>query len=262
MKKRNAFLAGIVLFLASCAGRAATIESFPGDEAFWKELIARNAEESSSRKLVVDTAFQLSDTDGDGIPDEADIDVDGDGLVNWQDSAPFNSFVSRDTDGDGLDDLVDRDIDGDASLNTEDEDSDGDGNPDRFEARIRRLLQALFLLKKPVLREVLFAASEFRGDPDEDGNYEEEDIFNVGATLHEEPIRTAPAPCGGESVIYVTQVGIDQDDSDLMRTMVHGALEVYRLTLRREKKSKSPAKMYEGKGWCAVFPSRPGHGRV
>ena len=60
-----------------------------------------------------------ADTDGDGIPDIADADVNGDGVI---DNGP-------DTDGDGIIDLYDNDIDGDGIPNNLDNDADGDGVP-------------------------------------------------------------------------------------------------------------------------------------
>ena len=42
------------------------------------------------------------DLDGDGIPDEYDLDMDGDGVNNWQDPFPRNAKESADVDGDGV----------------------------------------------------------------------------------------------------------------------------------------------------------------
>jgi len=60
-----------------------------------------------------------ADTDGDGIPNIADADVNNDGVI---DNGP-------DTDGDGIIDLYDNDIDGDGIPNNLDNDADGDGVP-------------------------------------------------------------------------------------------------------------------------------------
>ena len=60
-----------------------------------------------------------ADTDGDGIPDIADADVNGDEVI---DNGP-------DTDGDGIIDQYDNDIDGDGIPNNLDNDADGDGVP-------------------------------------------------------------------------------------------------------------------------------------
>jgi murein DD-endopeptidase MepM/ murein hydrolase activator NlpD len=69
------------------------------------------------------------DTDGDGVPDwlEGDVDSDGDGLPNWLD---------LDSDGDGVPDSVEGegDVDHDGVPNFLDEDSDNDGVPDSEEA--------------------------------------------------------------------------------------------------------------------------------
>ena len=41
-----------------------------------------------------------ADLDKDGIPDEYDLDMDGDGVNNWQDPFPKNASESADVDGD------------------------------------------------------------------------------------------------------------------------------------------------------------------
>ena len=62
-----------------------------------------------------------TDTDNDGIPNDADPDVDGDGIPNTSDN---------DIDGDGIENENDPDIDGDGKTNGIDPDADGDGTPD------------------------------------------------------------------------------------------------------------------------------------
>jgi surface protein len=62
-----------------------------------------------------------TDTDNDGIPNDADPDVDGDGIPNTSDN---------DIDGDGIWNKDDPDIDGDGKTNGIDPDADGDGTPD------------------------------------------------------------------------------------------------------------------------------------
>ncbi|MCP4869819.1 MAG: hypothetical protein GY898_14000 [Proteobacteria bacterium] len=103
------------------------------------------------------------DTDGDGIPDadEGNVDSDGDGLLDWIDSDSDNDGIPDevegdiDTDGDGIPDYLDTDSDNDsipdfievgpnpdAPLDTDgdgapdylDTDADGDGIPDEIEA--------------------------------------------------------------------------------------------------------------------------------
>ncbi|MBJ94845.1 MAG: hypothetical protein CMP23_10295 [Rickettsiales bacterium] len=80
------------------------------------------------------------DTDGDGITngDEGNVDTDGDGHEDWQDTDSDNDGISDadegtvDTDGDGISDYVDSDSDNDGISDAEegDVDSDGDGEPD------------------------------------------------------------------------------------------------------------------------------------
>jgi len=74
--------------------------------------------------------------DGDGISDELDMDIDGDGVVNLQDAFPSDASESLDTDGDGVGNNADNDDDGDNVEDTKDAfpldgletlDTDGDG---------------------------------------------------------------------------------------------------------------------------------------
>ena len=78
-----------------------------------------------------------NDTDGDGIPDAVDPDIDGDGVNNSDEKAAGTDPYNPDTDGDGTND-GDEDADGDGKTNAEEsdptvdesKDSDGDGIPD------------------------------------------------------------------------------------------------------------------------------------
>ena len=60
-----------------------------------------------------------ADLDKDHIPDEYDLDMDGDGVNNWQDPFPRNAQESADADGDGVGDSEDADSDGDGFSNAE-----------------------------------------------------------------------------------------------------------------------------------------------
>lgn len=70
------------------------------------------------------------DLDGDGIPNAQDTDTDGDGVLDAQDAFPNDPTESVDTDGDGVGNNSDPDLDGDGVLNADDPDSDGDGVDD------------------------------------------------------------------------------------------------------------------------------------
>jgi hypothetical protein len=72
--------------------------------------------ESDSTSTTVD----VSDIDSDGIPNEEDVDPDGDGTND----------NGTDTDGDGINDTNDSDVDNDGIPNEEDVDPDGDGTND------------------------------------------------------------------------------------------------------------------------------------
>lgn len=66
-----------------------------------------------------DPSSTPKDLDKDGIPDSYDLDMDGDGVNNWQDPFPRNAQESADADGDGVGDTQDEDSDGDGFSNAE-----------------------------------------------------------------------------------------------------------------------------------------------
>lgn len=66
-----------------------------------------------------DSNSKPADLDGDGIPDSYDLDMDGDGVNNWQDPFPRNPLESADVDGDGVGDSQDSDSDGDGFSNAQ-----------------------------------------------------------------------------------------------------------------------------------------------
>ena len=99
--------------------------------------------------------FMCRDTDGDGVPDVEDPDIDGDGFSNEIEimastDIMLSSDVPRDTDGDGLVDVIDHDIDGDGFSNEVElmastdimlssdvpRDTDGDGKADVVDSDI------------------------------------------------------------------------------------------------------------------------------
>lgn len=74
-------------------------------------------------KLLID-AFpndpsEFWDTDGDGVGDNSDTDIDGDNILNGNDQLLYNPTQSIDTDGDGILDNIDPDDDGDWSLDVD-----------------------------------------------------------------------------------------------------------------------------------------------
>jgi len=82
------------------------------------------------------------DTDGDGVADALDNDIDGDGHDNAEDAFPYDENEWLDADGDGIGSNTDgvdndasewRDFDGDGIGDNLDADSDDDGLPDAWE---------------------------------------------------------------------------------------------------------------------------------
>ena len=85
-----------------------------------------------------------TDTDGDGVGNNADLDDDNDGIVDEEDPFPLDPATTDDADGDGIKDIDDDDLDGDGVRNsldafpldpTEKSDSDGDGIGDNRDVR-------------------------------------------------------------------------------------------------------------------------------
>lgn len=68
-----------------------------------------------------------SDTDGDGVPDSEDPDVDNDGCANEADAFPTDPFACADTDSDTIPDELDPDDDGDTLLDAEERSPGRDG---------------------------------------------------------------------------------------------------------------------------------------
>jgi len=70
---------------------------------------------------IVETNFtSLTDTDGDGIPNEEDDDDDNDGVLDIDDPFPLDPNESVDTDDDGIGNNADTDDDGDGVSDSED----------------------------------------------------------------------------------------------------------------------------------------------
>jgi len=88
------------------------------------------------------------DTDGDGIGDNSDTDIDGDGYTNINDKMPFDARDHLDSDNDGIGDSMDNNKDGDNFLDFDDpnptvftpadggQDADNDGFSDGYERSI------------------------------------------------------------------------------------------------------------------------------
>ena len=91
-------------------------------EGMWR-LLVESAEPlrvlslmASDRRLTnISTAKRgpPGDSDGDGVPDYADVDDDNDGIADSRDALPYDPAESVDTDGDGIGNLADTDDDGD-----------------------------------------------------------------------------------------------------------------------------------------------------
>ncbi|BCE00316.1 DUF1588 domain-containing protein [Marinicellulosiphila megalodicopiae] len=75
---------------------------------------------SENNQNSIGASPQIRDMDNDGISDDQDADIDGDGYANAQDMFPLNYLESADLDLDGIGDNSDSDIDGDGFENNED----------------------------------------------------------------------------------------------------------------------------------------------
>jgi len=115
----NRTMAKLAFFLITC-GAFALLSSYSqakdrdsdGDGVFdrYERMLKTNPNDPKSTP---------NDLDGDGVPDEYDLDMDGDGVNNWQDPFPRNANESADADGDGVGDSQDSDSDGDGFSNAQ-----------------------------------------------------------------------------------------------------------------------------------------------
>ena len=140
-----------------------------------------------------------SDSDSDSLPDNLDLDADGDGISDLLEAGGTDSNgdgildTLTDTDGDGFSDLVDTDnggtslalldTDGDGIRNYQDLDSDNDGVVDNIEGQA----SALFI-------------AAVGSDTDTDGI---DDAYDVDCT-----------PCGGTSGMAIVPVDTEIDGTD------------------------------------------------
>lgn len=132
MKKRlNLILILLLFILAACNG------SSKSDGPSSKPLDNGNPFDPNDP-----TQCLAVDTDGDGLIDCKDPDMDGDSFINEIDAFPYDPTEWLDTDGDGYGDNSDRfpldpmewaDFDLDVVGNNADADDDNDGVPDLFE---------------------------------------------------------------------------------------------------------------------------------
>jgi len=93
----------------------ALIEELGDAVPFIEDQIKGMEDTSSIEVRTIDAegyAYSV-DTDGDGSPDFADDDIDGDTVLNVDDAFPYNPDESVDTDGDGIGNEADTDDDGD-----------------------------------------------------------------------------------------------------------------------------------------------------
>ncbi|SHH01039.1 T9SS type B sorting domain-containing protein [Flagellimonas flava] len=101
-------------------------------------------------KIHLDAATYITDTDGDGVPDSEDIDIDGDGIINTVEDQNADGddcywTYPTDTDGDGVPDYLDIDSDDDGIIDNLEaqttygdippsgKDTDGNGLDDAYE---------------------------------------------------------------------------------------------------------------------------------
>ena len=111
-------------------------DAFPLDPSEWTDTdadgIGNNADEDDDNDGYsdldelecnsdpLDKEDLPADLDQDGIPDCKDTDIDGDGCINTQDVFPRDPSECIDTDGDGLGNNVDVDDDNDGVIDQDD----------------------------------------------------------------------------------------------------------------------------------------------
>ena len=110
------FMAALLLAQPSFAAKKKADLDSDGDGIFdrYEQMLGTNANDPKSKP---------SDLDKDGIPDDYDLDIDGDGVSNWQDPFPKDPQEFADVDGDGVGDTKDKDSDGDGYSNAEEKEA-------------------------------------------------------------------------------------------------------------------------------------------
>lgn len=114
----------------------------PGGHCSYGELTREEIYDWLSSGRVAPHPGDGNDTDGDGTPNQTDLDDDGDGAPDFIDQLPRDRLDWLDTDGDGIGNARDPDADGDGARNNVDaypldprerRDTDGDGIGDRLD---------------------------------------------------------------------------------------------------------------------------------
>ncbi|WP_456462320.1 T9SS type A sorting domain-containing protein [Reichenbachiella sp.] len=82
---------------------------------------------------IPDYLYSNPDSDGDGVADSADGDMDNDGLANVSEDGGIGVDPGGDIDNDGILNFQDTDMDGDGIPNVSDSDADGDATTDTFD---------------------------------------------------------------------------------------------------------------------------------
>lgn len=82
---------------------------------------------------IPDYLYSNPDSDGDGVADSSDDDMDNDGLANVDEDGGIGVDPGGDIDGDGILNFQDTDMDGDGISNVSDSDADGDTVTDAFD---------------------------------------------------------------------------------------------------------------------------------
>jgi hypothetical protein len=112
-------------------GVANGADAFPDDPSETTDTdndgIGNNADSDDDGDGVVDDdddfpldATETTDTDGDGVGNNTDSDDDGDGVADADDAFPLDSTETTDTDGDGVGNNTDSDDDGDGVADADD----------------------------------------------------------------------------------------------------------------------------------------------
>ena len=114
-----------------CDGVPDDEDAFPLDASETTDTdgdgIGNNADTDDDNDGVEDSqdafpldASETTDTDGDGIGNNADTDDDNDGVEDSQDAFPLDASETTDTDGDGIGNNADNDDDNDGVLDSQD----------------------------------------------------------------------------------------------------------------------------------------------
>ena len=170
-------------------------------------------------------ASKFWDSDRDGLDDFYDDDIDGDGSLNYVDTAFHDPLDTKDNDLDGIGDLTDKNDDNDDFIDLVDStplvftprdqivDTDNDGLTDKYELKIGTNIN-LWDSDFDGLGDGLKHRSKFHQDSDGDG-YFDYDEDNYGGDKNNANVKPIDSDSDGFSDRLETALSLDPNNSSI-----------------------------------------------